>query len=167
MPSMQSEFEETLTTTRLPVKSPTTIESQVPPKKPFRKAPWIVGGLAVYSFTAYGVYLYQSYQAAILHSKDLSVPLDVADRYDSTAEHYDSDLDNMELFMGLGWLRSVLVSQAKGDVLEVSVGTGRNSKYYDTDQVDSIVCVDSSAAMLDMARSKFKGLLSTTPHRFH
>jgi methyltransferase OMS1 len=70
-------------------------------------------------------------------------------------------------------LRQRLVSQAHGDVLEVSTGTGRNLEYYDWDlsgrqglvkppmagtirkgKVKSLTAVDKSAEMLKIAKEK-------------
>lgn len=47
----------------------------------------------------------------------------------------------------------------KGDVLEVSAGTGRNSGYYPLKKCNSITMVDTSTSMLEEARKKFKGWL--------
>ncbi|CAO3589387.1 unnamed protein product [Absidia cylindrospora] len=58
--------------------------------------------------------------------------------------------------MGIGLLRQWLVGQAKGDVLEVSTGTGRNFNYYKPNQVDSLTVTDDHPSMLQAAQSKFK-----------
>lgn len=79
--------------------------------------------------------------------------------------------------MRLPGLRRQLVAQARGDVLEVSIGTGRNLEYYDWDfkghkgvgrpgrdgsmkrgSVRSFTAVDKSAEMLAVAREKFSGM---------
>ena len=75
--------------------------------------------------------------------------------------------------MGMPRLRRKLASQAKGDVLEIAVGTGRNLEYYDWDfkgyngvgkmgregikrgKVRSFTAVDKSAEMLEVAHDKF------------
>lgn len=44
----------------------------------------------------------------------------------------------------------------KGDVLEVSTGTGRNFEYYKPDKVSSVTFTDKNEAMLEEAESKFK-----------
>lgn len=46
--------------------------------------------------------------------------------FDSLAAAYDAKVNFEETFMGLKLLRWWLVSQAQGDVLEISAGTGRN-----------------------------------------
>lgn len=43
----------------------------------------------------------------------------------------------------------------KGDVLEVSAGTGRNIDYYPVKKCSSVTMVDTSASMLNEARKKF------------
>ena len=125
--------------------------------KPFRKGPWIVGGLAVYSFATYGAYLYLSLNRAINDDNRLDVPEDVSDRYNKTAESFDDDVDFTEKLMGLGWLRQSLTKRAFGNVLEVSVGTGRNAQYYDIEKCKSITMVDQSSEMIEIARTKFRG----------
>ena len=78
--------------------------------------------------------------------------------------------------MRLPSLRRKLVSQATGDVLEVSIGTGRNLQYYDWDfkgyngvgkmgrdgikrgKVRSFTAIDKSGEMLEVAHEKFSRL---------
>jgi methyltransferase OMS1 len=79
--------------------------------------------------------------------------------------------------MGYLKLRRKLASQAYGDVLEVSIGTGRNLEYYDWDfkgyngvgkpaknggfkrgKVRSFTAVDKSGEMMEVAREKFSTL---------
>ncbi len=136
-----------------------TTPNPSPPTQPFRKGPWIVGGLAIYSFTAYGVYLYRTYTREVEASRQLDVPENVLDRYDRTAKGYDDDVDFAEKIMLLGRLRKRLTRKAYGDVLEVSVGTGRNMEYYDLRKCKSITMLDQSAEMVKIAREKFRGLL--------
>ena len=127
-----------------------------------RKGPLIFGGLALYCFTAYGTYLYFSSQRAKVEGAALNVPQDVSDRYKDTAKHFDRDVDRTEKLMGIGWLRQSLAKRASGHVLEVSVGTGRNARYYDLKKCKSITMVDQSAEMIGVAKKKFNGM--TTSH---
>jgi methyltransferase OMS1 len=68
-------------------------------------------------------------------------------------------------------LRRKLAARARGDVLEVSIGTGRNLEYYEWDdnpnkagkgsekgKIKSFTAVDKSAEMLDVARAKLETL---------
>jgi methyltransferase OMS1 len=52
-------------------------------------------------------------------------------------------------------LRSRLVKQARGDVLESAAGTGRNSEYYVQSKVKSLTIVDKSKGMLEIAAHKW------------
>jgi methyltransferase OMS1 len=80
--------------------------------------------------------------------------------------------------MGITSLRKELAQEARGDVLEVSIGTGRNLGLYDWDfkgfngvgrvdgrsgqvkrgKVRSFTAVDKSAEMLEVAHDKFSAL---------
>ncbi|RKU48645.1 hypothetical protein DL546_009218 [Coniochaeta pulveracea] len=56
-----------------------------------------------------------------------------------TAEAFDRGLDVPELLMGYGGLREAIAKTAKGRVLEIAVGTGRNLGFYDwTEVVDGL-----------------------------
>ena len=88
------------------------------------------------------------------------IPDDVSDRYNKTAPDFDNEVGTSEAFMGLGWIRSWLVRQAKGNVLEVSVGTARNAQYYKTKQCKTITMIDQSAEMIEQAKLKFRSMLS-------
>lgn len=74
--------------------------------------------------------------------------------FDSLADGYDAKVNFEETFMGLKLLRWWLVSQAKGDVLEISAGTGRNLGYYKWGQLNSLTVTDTSRHMLFYARQK-------------
>ena len=58
---------------------------------------------------------------------------DVSSIYDSTARSFDNCVTWSEFLGGVNGQRRYLARQAKGHVLEVSVGTGRNAKYYNLD----------------------------------
>ena len=126
-------------------------------------------------------------------------------RYDTTAPDYDAAVESSEYLQGITRLRKQLVGLAKGRVLEVCAGTGRNLEFYDFGEkrgwaegilgkrratmkkekkttrkegeeadddddktsddddatiniVTELVCVDRSAAMLDIARAKWASL---------
>ncbi|KAH7045166.1 S-adenosyl-L-methionine-dependent methyltransferase [Macrophomina phaseolina] len=97
---------------------------------------------------------------SILHPYEPShpVPADVSDRYDAYAARFDADVGGTEKAVGIERLRRKLVAQARGDVLEVSAGTGRNTAYYDWGRVRRVVLLDQSAAMLEVAREKWEEL---------
>ncbi|MCJ1307482.1 hypothetical protein MMC25_001128 [Agyrium rufum] len=130
--------------------------SQAPsPAKRRSKGPLIFAGVAVYCSAAYGFYLYYSLSRSSEKTASLVVPDDVSYRYNETAEHFDQDVNLTEKLMGLGWLRKSLLSRATGHVLETSVGTGRNAKYYKLN-CQSVTVVDQSAEMLKIARKRFQ-----------
>ncbi|KAI9737039.1 MAG: hypothetical protein M1834_000629 [Cirrosporium novae-zelandiae] len=133
------------------------------PKSPrkIRKGWYLIGGTAIYCFTAYGVYLYYSYHRAVDQSRQLSLPDDVSNRYDWTATSYDADIEFSEKLMGMKKLRKKLVAKSKGHVLEVSCGTGRNVEFYapgiESGEIKSLTFVDRSGPMMEVAQEKFKG----------
>lgn len=114
--------------------------------------------MAVYAFTAYGFYLYRVYERTAEESRKLEVAENVLDRYDRTARTFDSEVDISEKIMLMGRLRKRLTERASGDILEVSVGTGRNIQYYDLDKCKSITMLDQSPEMIKIAADKFKGI---------
>jgi ubiquinone/menaquinone biosynthesis C-methylase UbiE len=71
--------------------------------------------------------------------------------YDRYAERYDRDTDWYDRVM-LGSARRAVCGQARGQVLEVAVGTGRNLQFYPPDV--SLTGVDLSPAMLAVARHR-------------
>lgn len=86
--------------------------------------------------------------------------------YDEYAESYDT-LDDGPLasLLGMDGQRQRLLSRARGDVLEVGVGTGINLKFYDSARVHSLTALDISEKMLEQARSK-RSLLGGTRSTF-
>jgi methyltransferase OMS1, mitochondrial len=130
-----------------------------PPKAPM-KGFYYIGGIALFAFSAYGAAIYFSYRKQVARGKELRTPTDVRDRYDGQAKVFDKEVDWTEWLMLLNWRRKQLMSMARGDVLEVSVGTGRNFKYYPLEKCDSVTVVDYSHEMIEEARMKFKGICS-------
>ena len=76
-------------------------------------------------------------------------PEDAATAYDVYAATYN-DLDGGQVAAALGieTARATLISQAKGDVLEIGVGTGLNLDKYPREGLSSLTCVDISPGML-------------------
>lgn len=114
------------------------------------------GGVFLTATCIYGTLLYRSYQREVVQSKRRHVPEDVSDRYDKTAEHFDQDVDLTEKLMGLNRLRKKLCKEARGHVLEVSVGTGRNMEWYPLSRMKSLTAVDQSPQMIAVARRKWE-----------
>ncbi|KAL4915294.1 methyltransferase domain-containing protein [Aspergillus aurantiobrunneus] len=118
-------------------------------------------GVGVLAMSTYCGYLYTSYRREVAQARSLSVPEDVSDRYNHTAQTFDADVEFSEKLMRMGAKRRDLVQQARGDVLEVSCGTGRNLEYYRLGGVlgcRSVTFVDLSPEMVAMTRAKFEKL---------
>jgi ubiquinone/menaquinone biosynthesis C-methylase UbiE len=64
---------------------------------------------------------------------------------------YDFVLGSLEALGLWRWRRSV-IRRARGRVLEIGAGTGRNLRYYGA--LDRLTVTDPSAAMLDRARMR-------------
>ena len=76
--------------------------------------------------------------------------------YDSYSKTYDQ-VDGTTFItrlLGFDSIRSFLLSQARGDVAELCVGTGINLVYYKSDQISSLTGVDISKGMLNAAEKK-------------
>src|SRR5437870_473106 len=75
--------------------------------------------------------------------------------YDNLAERYDQVIGFSEQWL-FGDGRRWVCSQARGDVLDVAVGTGRNLSYYP--EGVRLTGVDVSLAMLAIARQRAEQL---------
>jgi ubiquinone/menaquinone biosynthesis C-methylase UbiE len=82
-------------------------------------------------------------------------------RYNRIAEFYDLFEAFMEVQMKK-W-REIIWEQAKGNVLEVGVGTGKNIQYY-PDRAE-ITAIDFSKKMLEKAKQKAKLFLKNVDLR--
>jgi methyltransferase OMS1, mitochondrial len=77
------------------------------------------------------------------------------EQYSKVATCYDDAIGRDEFYMGINLLRRlVLYWYAKGTVLEVGAGTGRNIPFYRYPNVQRIVLVDTCYEMLEQARDK-------------
>lgn len=79
--------------------------------------------------------------------------------YDTYAPTYDV-LDGGAAASALGFpdLRAALLRHARGDVLEVGVGTGLNLPLYTWQTIATLTAVDLSPGMLEQARAKLPSL---------
>lgn len=111
-----------------------------------------VGGLIV----VYVGLVYRQGRAERLRVEDLDIPADTSDRYNRTANRFDADIDTIERTIGINRRRQELCAKARGHVLETSVGTGRNMKYFPLMHgVKSVTMVDKSREMIEVARLKW------------
>lgn len=140
-----------------------------PPKPNHGITPRImtVMGIGILTMSTYCGYLYASYKREATKSQSLAVPSDVSDRYNHTADTFDADVEMSETVMRMGRKRQDLARLARGDVLEVSCGTGRNLEFYDLSlgpwACRSVVFVDLSRQMVDVTRRKFEKFYQGRP----
>ena len=86
--------------------------------------------------------------------------------FQDVADVYDSQIGKDETVMGINWLRwALLRTHAKGTVLEVAAGTGRNISHYPK-AVDRVVLLDSSRNMLLQAKDKISQQKDENGKRF-
>lgn len=86
------------------------------------------------------------------------------ERFHAVAECYDKQIGRDESVMGINLLRrSLLYFHAKGVVLEVGAGTGRNIGYYPTSSVQRVLMTDSSDEMLSKAKKKIAAYSQEKP----
>jgi ubiquinone/menaquinone biosynthesis C-methylase UbiE len=76
-------------------------------------------------------------------------------RYNRTARFFDLSEAMMEKGK-MGQWRKMVWQQAKGNVLEVGVGTGKNIQYYPEDI--EVTAIDFSEKMLEKAKAKARQL---------
>ncbi|KAF4630881.1 hypothetical protein G7Y89_g7255 [Cudoniella acicularis] len=134
----------------------------------YRTIPMLFGGVTLFILSGYCTYLYVNLSRPVDHPVPIeaSSQSDVSKRYDAIANTFDSSVDWTEKLMGITRLRKKLAKEAKGDVLEVSMGTGRNLKFYDFEfkngkaegRVKSFTAIDKSPEMLEIAHEKFTAL---------
>jgi len=127
-----------------------------------------IGG-ALYIATSSATYLYlkngkpspcscQSHSASSTSTNGLR---NSTGTFDRIAGDYDEKINVDELLMGVKLLRRFLIKEAKGDVLEVSAGTGRNLTYYSrSPEIKSVTLTDASREMLLRAHEKYSAAAS-------
>ena len=86
------------------------------------------------------------------------------EQFQCVAHSYDDQIGRDESVMGINLLRrSLLYFHAKGLVLEVGAGTGRNIGYYPSSSVDRVVLMDNSDKMLLEAKRKLQAMGNQSP----
>mmetsp|Transcript_24776 Transcript_24776/g.53441 ORF Transcript_24776/g.53441 Transcript_24776/m.53441 type:complete len:267 (+) Transcript_24776:55-855(+) len=88
--------------------------------------------------------------------------------FQKIAHAYDDEIEKDEVVMGINLLRrALLYFHAKGTVLEVGAGTGRNLGYYPgKSTVSKIILTDSSEKMLLRAKEKLSNMSSDERGRY-
>jgi len=84
--------------------------------------------------------------------------------FDALATRWDETVRFDEFLTGIGRWRRSLAQRARGDVLEVAIGSGRNFPFYNSGKVRSLTGVDFSRGMLEAADAK-RDQLSPIPLR--
>jgi methyltransferase OMS1, mitochondrial len=154
------------------VPSSAPASTTLPP--PIRTGWFWIAGLSGFFLSIYCTAVFLGWRAAWKKSQELDFEqdADVSSRYDKIATRYDEDIDWMEKVMLLNGKRKKLCQRAKGHVLEVSAGTGRNGKFYDLgifgeggelgrrrskdERIKSITFVDQSNQMLEICSKRWK-----------
>ncbi|KAI9299788.1 hypothetical protein BJ944DRAFT_273905 [Cunninghamella echinulata] len=140
-------------------------------KKPPRLAPLLIGGALLYATATYvSMIVFKSKSdttpslppsSSLVKNDENDEPVtptnfDTSTIWESVAKKYDKEIGMDEKVMGIGLLRRWLIKQAKGDVLEVSSGTGRNFDYYQPEQIQTLTITDDHPTMLQQSQEKFK-----------
>ncbi|KAL6054769.1 S-adenosyl-L-methionine-dependent methyltransferase [Balamuthia mandrillaris] len=129
---------------------------------------WLLGGGVLYAGAAGAGYWYT--RRAKFPSASAPTDDERMGTFDKIADRYDSDIDLDERAGGiLKWRRRLLVDggKARGRVLEVGAGTGRNIEHYMASPAcTEVVLTDRSAEMLEEAIKKYNELsLARKPAR--
>mmetsp|Transcript_37052 Transcript_37052/g.82323 ORF Transcript_37052/g.82323 Transcript_37052/m.82323 type:complete len:255 (+) Transcript_37052:22-786(+) len=91
--------------------------------------------------------------------------LSVADMSATPYDQYSPSYDKLNggsatKYLGIDEMRQRAGEYTQGDVLELAVGTGLQTAYYDWNRVRSFTGIDNSQGMLDEARQRLNGLLA-------
>ena len=109
----------------------------------------IGGGFVTFASTAYASYLLNKPDTTT-RSGGLPDSSSRIATYEKLAPTYDAKIHLDETVMGMSLLRRFLIGNAKGEVLEVATGTGRNMPFYPS-SCTSLTVTDASRAMLEVA----------------
>ncbi|OZJ04440.1 hypothetical protein BZG36_02794 [Bifiguratus adelaidae] len=118
----------------------------------------LVGGTLVYVGVSYATYTYLRKPAAAEPTLQVDPAThDTCSTWNSIASDYDARIGKDERWLGIGLLRRYMMGKyARGDVLEVSTGTGRNLPYYRPSMITSLTLSDKSPVMLDQAKQTWQ-----------
>ncbi|TPX37959.1 hypothetical protein SmJEL517_g00275 [Synchytrium microbalum] len=119
----------------------------------------VTGGFFLFFTASYGSYHYNKLKSIPLPPPTIRDPkfqqLQVS-VYDDIAKGYDDAISWDEFFMGLGRRRKQVTALAKGRVLELAAGTGRNMSLYKHPPTNSVTMTDINTNMLEVAYYKMK-----------
>jgi len=136
-----------------------------------RRAALLVAGGGIYATAVYFTIQFMSSsdedkkQFVAITDSQIHNPLRTQ-TFQKIASTYDDQIDKDELVMGIKLLRrALLYFHAKGNVLEIGAGTGRNLNYYPS-QVNKVILTDSSDQMLLRAWDKIQSKSDSDRERF-
>lgn len=112
----------------------------------------IAAGVAAYVAAAGGAYLLFAKPPAVGDAAGVASTAGRRATFNTNAPHYDADVESSEAWSSINRLRRDLIAHARGRVVEVGVGTGRNLPLYAPDV--RLLAVDNADGMLAVARSK-------------
>ena len=107
----------------------------------------IAGGVVAYGLGTFAAYEYSRPVPPLPSCKDRCCT------FNKLAPSYDKEIERDESTSGIIDMRRSMVAHARGDVLEVAGGTGRNIGFYG-DTVNSLLITDYSESMLQVAAKK-------------
>eukprot|EP00316_Scyphosphaera_apsteinii_P013661 CAMPEP_0119323306 /NCGR_PEP_ID=MMETSP1333-20130426/60428_1 /TAXON_ID=418940 /ORGANISM="Scyphosphaera apsteinii, Strain RCC1455" /LENGTH=222 /DNA_ID=CAMNT_0007330713 /DNA_START=20 /DNA_END=689 /DNA_ORIENTATION=- len=84
--------------------------------------------------------------------------------FENLAPEYDTEVEHDETAAGILAMRAELAASARGKVLEIAAGTGRNLPFYKREQVEALVISDYSEQMLTVAARKVAQLRDIEKH---
>jgi methyltransferase OMS1 len=131
----------------------------------FSKGTMVVGAIATYAAAVFVGYQYArrgKAQNLLNVDNETGTPIDPKNivlqdsqrlaSFNKHATTYDNEIGWDEFFMGLNFLRWWHLNQAKGKVLEIGCGTGRNFDYYGN--AESVIAIDAAESMVKQASEK-------------
>ncbi|KAF9576141.1 Methyltransferase-like protein 7B [Mortierella alpina] len=124
----------------------------------FSRTQLVIGGLLTYAtgVSAALTFLPSSTPVSDSESGSDRFPSESTRRttFDTLAPGYDSEVGTHEYLLGIQRRRKRLLKLAKGRVLEIASGTGRNVDYYTKGCCDEIVFSDFSEGMMNVLKQK-------------
>ncbi|KAJ4150635.1 hypothetical protein LMH87_011375 [Akanthomyces muscarius] len=134
------------------------------------RATWLPLSGAALVAGALGFYIFGT-AAATLRSSPCACDADHSDAAPTgrppaltgdNAEQFDKELNWPEFWMGITSLRRRLAEHARGDVLELAMGSGRNLEYYDWSPITNALEAAKDETKAKKLRRSFKGITSFT-----
>ncbi|KAG0041443.1 Methyltransferase-like protein 7B [Gryganskiella cystojenkinii] len=122
----------------------------------FSRTQLIIGGLITYATGVSFALTFLPSKAPLNEDGSQQLPTESTRRstFDGLAPGYDSEVRVHEYLLGIQRRRKRLLKRAKGRVLEIASGTGRNIDFYPKDCCSEIVFSDFSEGMMQVLKDK-------------